>query len=161
MTGALLLAGHLGSGLVPEHRTSTSNTWAQCLAVVITTDLYWNSAWQKARSTQFRSGLYLAQWVHVFAQVKDQLPRGEHYIPGIALRHLGTLTPRSIRAWQLLSVTVIALEALLPPALMIGPTRTAAVAIGIGMHASFSCLKPRQLIAFSSITLGSYILFAQ
>ncbi|MFC5662302.1 hypothetical protein ACFP3U_04830 [Kitasatospora misakiensis] len=159
MTGTLVLAGALGTGL-PEHRMSTHNTWAQALCVLVTTDLYWGSAWSKARSAQFRSGLYLAQWVHVFTQVKDRLPRGEHFIPGVVRRHLGTLSERSVRAWRLVAVTVIALEVLLPPALLIERTRTAAIVVGIAMHVGFSCLKPRQLIAFSSITLAGYILFA-
>ncbi|MFF2657289.1 hypothetical protein ACFVUH_07975 [Kitasatospora sp. NPDC058032] len=159
MTGALLFAGALGSGL-PEHRMSTHNTWPQALCVLVTTDLYWGSAWSKARSTQFRTGLYLAQWVHVFTQVKDRLPSGEHFIPGIVRRHLGTLSEQSVRAWRLLAGTVIALEVLLPPALLIEQTRTAAIMVGIAMHVGFSALKPRQLIAFSSTTLASYILFA-
>jgi hypothetical protein len=35
-----------------------------------------------------------------------------------------------------------------------------AVAAGIAMHAAFTCLKPRQLITFSGLTLGTYIAFA-
>ncbi|CAM5382324.1 hypothetical protein SLAVM298S_01815 [Streptomyces lavendulae subsp. lavendulae] len=35
-----------------------------------------------------------------------------------------------------------------------------AVAAGIGMHAAFSCLKTRQLITFSGLTLGTYVSFA-
>ncbi|MFJ1610754.1 hypothetical protein ACIOHS_46770 [Streptomyces sp. NPDC088253] len=58
--GCLLLAGDLGHGLRIEHGPSTANTWAQCLLVLVTTDIYWNSAWQKLRSPQFRTGLYLA-----------------------------------------------------------------------------------------------------
>ncbi|WP_330262013.1 hypothetical protein [Streptomyces sp. NBC_00539] len=42
--------------------------------MLITTDIYWNSAWQSLRSPQFRTGLYLARWIHVYTQVKDQLP---------------------------------------------------------------------------------------
>ncbi|MFB8235494.1 hypothetical protein ACFC58_02990 [Kitasatospora purpeofusca] len=159
MTGALALAGAIGTGL-PEHRTSTYNTWSQCLAVLITTDLYWNSAWQKARSAQFRTGLYLAQWLHVHTEVKDRLPAGEHFIPHVVGRHLGDLSPRSSRTCRLLALAVIALEVLLPPALLIGQTRTGAVVVGIAMHAGFSCLKPRQLVAFSSISVASYLLFA-
>jgi hypothetical protein len=49
-----------------EHTPSAANTWAQCLLVLVTTDIYGNSAWQKLRSPQFRTGLYLAQWMSVF-----------------------------------------------------------------------------------------------
>ncbi|MGJ3558790.1 hypothetical protein ACR6C2_07370 [Streptomyces sp. INA 01156] len=49
LTGAcLLLAGDLGTGLHIAHGSSTANTWAQVLMVVVTTDIYWNSAWQNS-----------------------------------------------------------------------------------------------------------------
>ncbi|MEU2977213.1 hypothetical protein ABZ678_09420 [Streptomyces hirsutus] len=45
LTGAcLLLAGDLGAGLHIDHGSSTANTWAQTLLVLVTTDIYWNSA---------------------------------------------------------------------------------------------------------------------
>jgi hypothetical protein len=161
LTGScLLLAGDLGHGLHVEHGPSTANTWAQCLLVLITTDIYWNSAWQKLRSPQFRSGLYLAQWVHVYTQVKEQLPhRRQHAIPGLVRRHAGNLTPWDIRFWRLVAVTVITVEIALPPALLIPQTMPYAVLAGIGMHTAFTCLKPRQLLTFSGLTLGTYIAF--
>ncbi len=90
LTGtALLLAGDLGHGLVIEHGLSTANTWAQCLLVLITTDIYWNSAWQQLRP-QFRSGLYPAQWIHTYAQVRDRLPsRRQYAVPAIVRRRRG------------------------------------------------------------------------
>ncbi|MET9452503.1 hypothetical protein [Streptomyces cinerochromogenes] len=61
LTGVcLFVGGDLGHGLSIEHAPSAANTWALCLLVLITADIYWNSAWQKLRSDQFRSGLYLA-----------------------------------------------------------------------------------------------------
>ncbi|MFJ3164324.1 hypothetical protein [Streptomyces kanasensis] len=163
LTGAcLLLAGDLGTGLHPQHGASTANTWAQCLIVLITTDIYWNSAWQKIRSPQFRSGLYLAQWVHTYTQVREHLPhrRGQYAVPAIVRRHLGHLTDRDIRIWRLIAATVIAAELALPMALLIPQTMPYAVAAGIAMHAAFSCLKPRQLITFSGLTTGTYVAFA-
>ncbi|WP_328322983.1 MULTISPECIES: hypothetical protein [unclassified Streptomyces] len=57
LTGAsLLAAGRLGHGLHIDHGRNTASTWAQCLLVLITTDIYWNSAWQKLRSPQFPPG---------------------------------------------------------------------------------------------------------
>ncbi|MET9915219.1 hypothetical protein ABZZ74_52860 [Streptomyces sp. NPDC006476] len=35
-----------------------------------------------------------------------------------------------------------------------------AVVAGIGMHAAFTCLKPRQFITFSGLTAGTYVAFA-
>ncbi|MET7457826.1 hypothetical protein ABZT03_39465 [Streptomyces sp. NPDC005574] len=161
LTGTcLLLAGDLGHGLHIEHGTSTANTWAQCLLVLITTDLYWNSAWQKIRSPQFRSGLYLAQWVHTYNQVRDQLPyRRQHAVPGLVRRHAGNLNDRDVRLWRTVAITVITAEIALPPTLLIPQTTPYAVVAGIGMHAAFTCLKPRQLITFSSLTLATYIAF--
>ncbi|MFD4865261.1 hypothetical protein [Streptomyces sp. NPDC058412] len=162
LTGtALLLAQDLGHGLVIEHGLSTANTWAQCLLVLITTDIYWNSAWQKLRSDQFRSGLYLAQWVHTYGQVRDRLPyRRQFAVPAFVHRHAGNLTERDVRLWRFVAACVIAAEIALPPALLIEQTMPYAVVAGIGMHAAFTCLKPRQLITFSGLTLGTYLAFA-
>ncbi|MFJ5548592.1 hypothetical protein [Streptomyces sp. NPDC093225] len=162
LTGtALLLAKDLGHGLTIAHGTSTANTWAQCLLVLITTDIYWNSAWQKLRSPQFHSGLYLAQWVHTYNQVKDQLPyRRQFAVPGFVRRYAGNLTDRDVRLWRAVAACVIAAEIALPPALLIEQTMPYAVVAGVTMHAAFTCLKPRQLITFSSLTLGTYLAFA-
>lgn len=162
LTGtALLLAGDLGQGLHVEHRLSTANVWAQCLLVLITTDIYWNSAWQKLRSPQFRSGLYLAQWIHTYTQVREQLPyRRQYGVPGIVRRHAGNLTDRDVCLWRIVAAAVITAEIALPPALLIPQTMPYAVVVGIGMHAAFTCLKPRQLITFSGLTLGTYVAFA-
>lgn len=160
MACCLLVAGNLGSGFPPRQHLSTANDWAQCLAVLITTDVYWNSAWHKARSAQFRSGRYLAQWVNVYTRVRHQLPYREHFVPGLVRTHLGTLSPEAIAIWRVLSITVIGLEILLPPALLVPQTRVFAIVVGIGMHVCFTCLKPRQLITFTALAVGSYLLFA-
>ncbi|MFI8266711.1 hypothetical protein [Streptomyces sp. NPDC085665] len=161
LTGTCLaLGGNLGHRLTIEHTPSSANTWALCLLVLITTDIYWNSAWQKLRSPQFRSGLYLAQWIHTYANVRDRLPdRGQHAVPGVVCRYAGSLTDRDIRLWRTLAATAIAAEIALPPALLIEQTMPYAVAAGIAMHAAFTCLKPRQLITFSGLTLGTYVAF--
>ncbi|MDF3144168.1 MULTISPECIES: hypothetical protein [unclassified Streptomyces] len=162
LTGAcLLVAGDLGHGLHLEHHPSTANTWAQVLIVLVTTDLYWNSALQKYRSRQFRTGLFLAQWMHAYTQLKDRVPyRRQHAIPGFVHRHTGNLTARDIRLWRLVAVTIIVAEVALPVALLIPQTTPYAAAAGIGMHAAFTCLKPRQLLTFSGLTVGSYFAFA-
>ncbi|KOU63967.1 hypothetical protein ADK55_07765, partial [Streptomyces sp. WM4235] len=162
LTGAALLAaGNLGHGLTIEHTPSTANTWAQCLLVLITTDIYANSAWQKLRSTQFRSGLYLAQWIHTYSQIRDRLPHpGQHAVPGLVRRHAGNLTEGDVRLWRAVAATAITAELALPPALLIPQTMPYAIAAGIAMHAAFTCLKPRQLITFSGLTLATYLAFA-
>lgn len=161
LTGTcLLLAGDLGHGLRIEQGHSTANTWAQCLLVLITTHIYWNSAWHKLRSPQFRSGLYLAQWIHVYTQIRNQLPYKHQYgVPRLVRHHTGNLTPRDIQIWRTAAITVIAAEIALPLALLTPPTTPYAVIAGTLMHAAFTCLKPRQLITFSGLTLGTYLAF--
>ncbi|MEU9167740.1 hypothetical protein AB0D34_08090 [Streptomyces sp. NPDC048420] len=161
LTGACLLAaGDLGHGLTIDHHPSTANTWAQALLVLVTTDLYWNSAVQKWRSRQFRSGLFLAQWMHAYNQLKDRVPyRRQHAIPGFVHRRTGNLTTRDIRLWRLVAVTVITAEIVLPVLLLVPATMPYAIVAGLGMHAAFTCLKPRQLLTFSGLTVGSYIAF--
>ncbi|MYW03392.1 hypothetical protein [Streptomyces sp. SID3343] len=161
LTGTcLLLAGDLGTGLRIEHDPSTANTWAQCLLVLVTADIYWNSAWQKLRSPQFRSGLYLAQWIHVYTTVREQLPHRRQYaVPGLVRRHAGNLTDRDVRVWRLVAASAILLELALPPMLLFPTTTPYAVAVGIGMHTAFTCLKPRQLVTFSGLTVGTYLAF--
>ncbi|MFF0386920.1 hypothetical protein [Streptomyces sp. NPDC004286] len=161
LTGiCLLLAGDLGTGLHLMHGSSTANTWAQCLLVLLATDIYWNSAWQKLRSPQFRSGLYLAQWIHTYSQVREHLRhRRQFAVPGLVRRHAGNLTDRDIRLWRGVAATVIAAEIALPPALLIPAATPYAIGAGIAMHAAFTCLKPVQLITFSGITLATYVTF--
>lgn len=162
LTGTcLLLAGDLGHGLHIEHGPSSANTWAQCLLVLITTDIYWNSTWQELRSPQFRTGLYLAQWIHVYTQVREQLPyRRQYAVPGIVRRHLGNLTGHDIHLWRMAAAAAITAEIMLPPAPLYPPTMPYAVATGIAMHTAFTCLKPRQLITFSGLNLGTGVAFA-
>jgi hypothetical protein len=161
LTGAcLMVAGDLGQGLSIGGEPSTANTWAQCLLVLVTTDIYWNSAWQKLKSPQFRTGLYLAQWIHTLTQLSEQLPyRRQYAVPRGVCRLAGNLTSHDIRLWRLVAAAVIALEIALPPTLLISQTMPYAVAAGIAMHAAFTCLKPRQLLTFSGLTTGTYLAF--
>ncbi|MFK0112018.1 hypothetical protein [Streptomyces sp. NPDC091217] len=156
----LMTAGNLGHSLHIEHHPSAANTFAQTLMVLVTTDLYWNSALQKYRSRQFRTGLFLAQWMHAYTQLKDRLAyRHQHAVPGLVHRRTGNLTDRDVRLWRTVSVTVIAAEVVLPVALLIPQTTPYAIAAGIGMHVAFTSLKPRQLLTFSGLTVGSYAAF--
>jgi hypothetical protein len=79
--------------------------------------------------------------------------------PGFVRRHAGNLTDRDGRLWRAVAACVIAAEIALPPALLIEQTMPYAAVAGIGMHAAFTCLKPRQLITFSDLTVGAYIAF--
>ncbi|MEU8653538.1 hypothetical protein [Streptomyces sp. NPDC048737] len=81
-------------------------------------------------------------------------------LPGLVSRHAGNLTDRDVHLWRAVAATVIAAEIALPPALLVEQTWLYAVVTGIGMHVAFTCLKPRQLITFSGITLATYVAFA-
>lgn len=158
--GALLTAGNLGHGFRLDHTPNTANCWAQVLLVLITTHVYWGSAWQKIRSPQFRRGLYLAQWVHTYAELRPRLPyRWQYAIPGPVYRTIGGYTNRDVLVWRTVAATVIAGEIVLPPALLIPQTTPYAITAGILMHGAFTCLKPFQLITFSGLTVGTYLAF--
>ncbi|MFI9387148.1 hypothetical protein [Kutzneria sp. NPDC052558] len=155
----LLPAGALGTMFDFSTRTSSANTWAQFLIVVITIDLYWNSAWQKIRSRQFTSGLLLAQFVHFIGRVEHRLTHREFFYPPVMRRLLGGLDDAAVRRWRVMSLAVIGLEVVLPFGLLIPATHLAALVVGIAMHLSFSFLMPRQLMGFSVATVSSYVLF--
>ncbi|MEU2977214.1 hypothetical protein ABZ678_09425 [Streptomyces hirsutus] len=105
--------------------------------------------------------MYLAQWVHVYSQVREQLPHRRQYaVPGVVRRHMGSLTERDVHLWRLVAAIVIALEIALPPALLVQQTMPYAVVVGTAMHMAFTCLKPRQLITFSGLTVSTYLAFA-
>ncbi|GHI98025.1 hypothetical protein [Streptomyces olivaceus] len=81
-------------------------------------------------------------------------------VPRFVRRYAGNLTTRDIRLWRAIAAITITAELALPPALLIEQTRLYAIIAGIAMHAAFTCLKPRQLISFTGLTLGTYIAFA-
>jgi hypothetical protein len=52
------------------------------------------------------------------------------------------------------------MEIALPPPLLVPAAKPYAVAVGIGMHAAFTCLEPRQLVTFSGLTVGTHLAFS-
>ncbi|MER6239712.1 hypothetical protein ABT185_27220 [Streptomyces clavifer] len=62
---------------------------------------------------------------------------------------------RPAHLWRMAAAAAITAEIVLPPALLFPPTMPYAGA----MHTAFTCLKPRQLITFSGLTLGTYVAF--
>lgn len=159
MVGCVLVAGNLGDGVHVVHRMSAANTWAQFLVVLIVTDVYWNSAWQKTRSAHYMSGLILAQYVHFTAQAQRKLPFREFYYPRLFLRWFGGGDAVAMRRWRKVALLVIVVEVALPIALSLPATRPYAVAAGISMHAAFLLLLPRQLLGFSLGTMAGYVAF--
>ncbi|MFJ3203322.1 hypothetical protein [Streptomyces sp. NPDC086989] len=156
----LMFAGAPGRGLSVTYAQSSANTFAQFLIVLITSQMYVNSAWIKARSPHFRSGLRVAQWIEAGAAVRPLLPRREYFYPAPLVRLLGSGSPRALRIGRPLAVLVIAIEALLPLGLLVPETRPWAVVVGICMHLCFWGLLPLMLAGFSLATTASYLLFA-
>lgn len=158
--GYLLLAGNTGSLWHFDAARSNANTWAQVLIALTTFHVYWNSAWMKLRSPQFRSGRVLAQVVHVAERTKDLVPVREYCLPARAWRPLSAGVDTGARWWRLLALSTITMEALLPIGLAWSSARLVFVVLGVGMHAAFTCLKPRGLVPFSLVTVASYLAFA-
>jgi hypothetical protein len=159
MTSCLLVAGNPGDGLYVVHRMSDANTWAQFLVVLIVTDVYWNSAWQKTRSAHYMSGLLLAQYVHFTGKAQEKLRFREFFYPRLFLRWFGGVDAATVRRWRVVALAVILVEVALPVALALPASRPYAIAVGVCMHAAFLLLLPRPLLGFSLGTVASYVAF--
>lgn len=155
----LMLAGHSGSLFHFSTTQTTANTWAQCLIAITTIHLYWNSAWIKLRSPQFRSGRALAQVVHVAERTKDAVKFREYCLPAWAWRPFSGGREVDVQRWRIGAILTIALEILLPIGLLFEQTYLVFVVLGIGMHLVFTSLKPRGLVPFSLLTVASYLTF--
>jgi hypothetical protein len=157
----LLVAGEPGTLPEFDAGSSSANTWAQWLIMITTFHLYWNSAWLKWRSPQFRSGRTLAQLTHVAAVVADRTRHREYCLPGWAWKPFAGGTPVDVRRWHVIAQLTIALEVLLPVGLVVGRSHLVFFALGLGMHAVFTLLKPRALVPFSMVTVASYLAFVR
>lgn len=156
----LMLPAHaLGRGLELSSATSSQNTWAQALIVLLVVEVYWNSAWLKIRSSQFHSGRLLAQLMHFNLNVRTRLPYREFIFPRPVRRLLCGNGPAEVARWRLLSRATIVMETLLPLGLLFRPTYAVAVGLGIAMHTAFTFLVPRRLVPFSLATVATYALF--
>lgn len=156
----LMLAGNSGMFFHFSAAQSTANTWAQCLITITTIHLYWNSAWIKIRSPQFRSGRALAQVVHVAEITKSAVKYREYCLPAWAWRPFSGGRQSHIKFWRGGATLTIALEIALPIGLLVPQTYLLFVVLGLGMHVIFTLLKPRGLVPFSLLTSASYLAFA-
>lgn len=155
----LLPAGDLGSLGTPSASMSSANTWSQFLIVVLTIDVYWNSAYQKLRSPHFSSGLLLAQLAYVAGAVRPLMPGWEYWHPPIGASRSVAAGPVALR-WRLLAAGVVLVEVLLPVGLLWEPLRPFAIGVGVLMHLAFLGILPLRLVPFTLTTLASYLLFA-
>ncbi|WP_280688662.1 MULTISPECIES: hypothetical protein [unclassified Kitasatospora] len=155
----LLPAQNLGTTLAPSDGVSTGNAWSQFLIVLLTVDVYWNSAYQKLRSPQFMSGLSLVQQAYIAATVRPRIVGWEYWHPptGATAAMAAGAVPRR---WRVLAVLVVALEILLPVGLLVPPLRPFAVVAGVALHLGFMSILPLRLAPFTLASLASYLLFA-
>jgi hypothetical protein len=156
--GALLFAGDLGRGLATSDNHDTTNTFAQFLVVIITIDMYLNSAWLKFRSRQFRGGLYLAQLAWVSAQVRRQQPRWDYWHPAKFANHRSAAGAPGL-TWAAMAGAVIVMELVLPIGLLVPGLSVAFMALGVGMHVLFTAISPIRLLPFTITAVASYGLF--
>ncbi|GAA5706840.1 hypothetical protein [Streptomyces avermitilis] len=154
----LLPAGSLGTTLGLSDGVSTDNAWSQFLIVLLTVDVYWNSAYQKLRSRQFRTGLSLVQQAYIADTVRPRIVGREYWHPptGVTAAMAAGAVPRQ---WRALPVLVIMLEILLPIGLLVPVLRPFAVAAGIALHLGFLSILPLRLAPFTLASLATYLLF--
>lgn len=152
-----LPAGRLADGVLPRHHMTTENTWSQFLVVVLTIQMYWSSAWHKARSHQFSSGRLLAQFVRVASLARPQQRYPEYWypVPPDAL----VARVYSGKFWPVIARSVIVCETVLPIGLILPLSWRIAVFGGLLMHLCFTALLPIRLIPYTLATVGSFVLF--
>jgi hypothetical protein len=155
----LFLAGRSGTLFHFSVAHTSVNTFSQCLIVVTTVHLYWNSAWIKLRSPQFLSGRALAQVVHVAEETKNMVEFREYCLPAWAWKPFSAYRDVDIQRWRAAAIATIILEITLPFGLLFRSTYLLFMTIGIGMHLFFTFLKPRGLVPFSLLTTASYLAF--
>ncbi|MFC4885314.1 hypothetical protein ACFPK5_08960 [Streptomyces beijiangensis] len=154
----LLPAQRLGTGFELSGGTSTANSWSQFLVVLLTVDVYWNSAYQKLRSPQFMTGLSLVQQSYVAAAVRPQMTSWEYWHPATGATR--AMAGGAVRTrWRAVATTVVVLEILLPVGLLTPALRSGAIVVGMGLHLAFMAILPLRLAPFTLVTLASYPLF--
>ena len=135
--------------------------WSVVMIVLLTGQMYLNSAYLKLRSPQFRSGLVLSQFFSFSADVDDLLPWPEFLGPTRLRRRLGA--PELLPWWRGLSSVVIVLEAALPGALVLAgrsaPVAVVVLGAALMMHMGFTALLPLRLVPFTTVTLAALLLF--
>jgi len=153
----LLPAGALGHGFQLSAESSNKNTWSQFLIVLLTVDVYLNSAWHKVRSKHFISGVYLRQLTLAASELKSSMPLWEYRHPTV----LATLARSGSHPaiWPLAAVGTVALESVVPIGLFISPLRPFAVLLGVGMHIVFMGILPVRLLPFTLASISTYVLF--
>jgi hypothetical protein len=130
------------------------------LGAVVVVGMYVNTAVQKLRSPEFRSGVVLHRWLEHMAAVRPTAFRLVWYPRWVVRRFVAPGAEAGARRLRQPARAAIAAELLLPAGLLWWPTWPLAVAVGIVMHAAFALLSPVRLVPFSLAVVSTYALFA-
>lgn len=132
----------------------------QILGVLLTVQMYWSSAYIKARSPQYMSGDALAKLFEHMYQIKPQIRFNEITYPAWALRRMAGDDPsRAVKRWRWPSRLAVALEVLVPILLIVPGSWLAGVAVGILMHFAFTAIFAKRLVPFGLASVATYVLF--
>lgn len=155
---AVIPFGGAVDGATPPDGMSDANTFASALLVLLTVQVYWNSAILKLRSQQFTSGGLLAQHFAFRVWVRDRTPYREFFFPRWLVASLGDRHAHRTR-WRALSLIAVIVELALPLLLAFPDTFMVGVGIGIGLHLAFTLLLPFRLVPFGLATCATYLAF--
>lgn len=133
----------------------------QILLVLLVAQMYWSSAYHKARSPQFRSGRGLQQIAEHYTTIESEMPFHEIWYAGLVRRFPCLSRPAPIwPGWRLAALSTIFLETIIPVLLLLSSTTwRVSVILGLTMHLGFTLLLPKRLLPFTVATLSTYILF--
>lgn len=143
-------------GETDPQRAATS--WVPFLIVMLTTQMYWSSAFRKLKSRGFMEGRVLQHW----AEYSTRSPLYWHYretwLPKAV--HTRILSGQTTQIAKLLSSAAVAAEIMIPVLLLVPGAWVVGVVIGVILHLSFLVLLPVKLLPFSLATTASYAIFA-
>ncbi len=139
---------------------ATHSGLAAALVVVTSAAMYVFTARHKFRSADFRSGRVVHCTLIWTRQHGHQRRRADGVLPGWLSQFLVEGDPAAVRRrWQVLATVTVALEAVLPLALLLPTIGPVAAVAGALMHLGFTAMFPLTLAHFSLVTVGSYLLF--
>ena len=134
--------------------------WPQLMLMLLVVQMYWSSAYLKARSPQFRSGAVLYEMFNHMSQIRRFMPHYEIGYPRVLQRSLIDGDREVIsRRWRPAALMTIGAEFAIPPLLLLPSTYFVAAAVGVVMHAGFTAIWPIRLLPFTIGTVSSYLLF--
>lgn len=153
-----LLGGGSFSGLLPEGSIYGFVVTPDFVIVILVFHVYLNSAWLKYRSSQYWSGRLLAQHVYFRSWVQKKTRHRVFFVPSSDNILVG-LDDSVMSRWKLLSRLAVWVELFLPFLLVFSNTFVVGFVVGVALHAVFVMLSPFRIIAFTLVTVSTYLFF--